>query len=139
MVFLSACSVADAENASFSGENVDIANAFAVAGVPDVVGLMWPVSSLVATKVASYFWEFLSDHFPEGEILDGDLVARALQMAVIMTAASYPDDPLMWAGFIHVGGMGSQSLADVRGNADDEENWVTTDDESGVSEDDVQS
>lgn len=121
LVFLSACSVADTESQAFSDENLDIANSFAVAGVPDVVGSMWPVSSLVATEVASHFWHFLSHFFPEGEILLGDVVARALQTAILATASKYPDDPLMWAGFIHVGGMGSLSLADVRGNADDEE------------------
>ncbi|MCJ1224402.1 hypothetical protein MMC12_001047 [Toensbergia leucococca] len=138
LVFLSACSVADTESPSFSDENLDIANSFSVAGVPDVVGSMWPVESSVATKVASVFWHFLSDFFPNGGILDGDLVARALQTAILVTGSSYPGDPLMWAGFIHIGGMGSRSLADVRGNADDdnEEDWTSTDDEIYASEDD---
>ena len=109
LVFLSACSVADAESATFSDKNLDIATSFAVAGVPDVVGSMWPISSSVATEVAGMFWQFLSDFFPQGGVLDGELVARALQMAVLTTACKHPADPLMWAGFIHVGGMGSLS------------------------------
>lgn len=121
LVFLSACSVADAGSVAFSEENLNIVNSFAVTGVPDVVGSMWPVSSSVATKVVSTFWKCSSDFFPKEEVLDGELVAWALQAAIFTTATSYPNDPLMWAGFIHVGGMGSQSLADVRGNADDEE------------------
>ena len=120
LVFLSACSVADSGSVAFSDENLDIANSFAVAGVPDVVGSMWPVSSLVATEVAGFFWGFLSHFCPEGRILNGGLVAQALHIA-ILTTTSFPQDPLMWAGFIHVGGMGSRSLADVRGNADDKE------------------
>ena len=137
LVFLSACSVADAESVAFSDENLNISNAFAVAGVPDVVGSMWPVSSSIATQVASTFWKFLSDFFPDGQILDGDLVARALHLAICTTATSYPDDPLMWAGFIHVGGMGCRTLADVRGNPDDEEDWISTDDESVPSGDEI--
>ena len=116
---------------------MNISNAFAVAGVPDVVGSMWPVSSSIATQVASTFWKFLSDFFPDGQILDGDLVARALHLAICATATSYPEDPLMWAGFIHIGGMGCRTLADVRGNPDDEEDWISTDDESVPSGDEI--
>ena len=64
LVFLSACSVVDTASAHFSEENLDIANSFSVAGVQDVLGSMWPVSSSVATEVASTFWGFLSDFFP---------------------------------------------------------------------------
>lgn len=100
---------------------MDIANSFSVAGVPDVVGSMWPVSSSVATEVASTLWGFLSDFFPEGEILEGESMARALQIAILNATTSHPGDPLMWAGFIHVRGMGSRSLSNVRSDANDEE------------------
>lgn len=134
LVFFSAYSAADAANEDLSEENLDTANEFAVLGVPDVVGSMWPVSSSVATQVASTLWIFLSYFFPNGGILEEDLVAPALYFAVLTAAGAPLDDPLAWAGFIRVGGMGSRSLGDVRGSADDDENWVTTDDESAASE-----
>ncbi|KAI9753765.1 MAG: hypothetical protein M4579_004999 [Chaenotheca gracillima] len=134
LVFLSACSVADAESESFSEENLDIVNSFAVAGVPHVVGSMWPVSSQIATRISTGFWQFLSHFFPDGTMLEGDLVARALQIAVLLAAVEYPEDPLMWAGFIHIGGMSSQPLEgvdeDVEVVEDSDDGWVTTDDES---------
>ena len=64
-------------------------------------------------------------------------MARALQIAILKAATSHFGDPLMWAGFIHVGGMGSRSLSDVRGNANDEEDSKKTDDESGALEDET--
>ncbi|KAI4258686.1 MAG: hypothetical protein LQ352_001112 [Teloschistes flavicans] len=133
LVFLSACSVADSESRSFSDENLDIANSFAIAGVPDVVGSMWEVESSVATAVAQHFWSFLSHFFPDGGILSGELVARALQVAVLITAGDWKGDPLTWAGFIHIGGMGSNSLADVRGDEDNEDVPPTIDSESQKS------
>ncbi|KAL8770821.1 MAG: hypothetical protein Q9203_001941 [Teloschistes exilis] len=138
LVFLSACSVADAEDPTFSDENLDIANSFAVAGVPDIVGSMWEVESSVAIAVARWFWHFLSRFFPKGgQVFDGDLVARALQVAIIITSGDWRDDPLTWAGFIHIGGMSSNSLADVRGREDDEDVSTTADSESQKSGDEA--
>ncbi|KAL9580920.1 MAG: hypothetical protein Q9212_004201 [Teloschistes hypoglaucus] len=138
LVFLSACSVADAEDPSFSDENLDIANSFAVAGVPDIVGSMWEVESSVAIAVARWFWHFLSSFFPKGgQVFSGDLVARALQVAIIITSGDWHGDPLTWAGFIHIGGMSSNSLADVRDGEDDEEVSTTADSESGKSGDEA--
>ncbi|KAL8737428.1 MAG: hypothetical protein Q9181_001674 [Wetmoreana brouardii] len=124
LVFLSACSVADAETQDFSDENVHIANSFAVAGVPDVVGSMWEVESSVATAVAQVFWDFLCHFMPDGDVLEGELVARALQLAVTVVAADWREDPLTWAGFIHVGGMGSATLEDVRDEKTDNDDKV---------------
>ena len=130
VVFLSACSVADPGRQELSDENPDIANSFAVAGVPNVVGSMWEVETSVATAVARLFWSFLDKFFPEGGVLTGELVACALHVAVIITAGDWRGDPLMWAGFIHIGGMGSGSLANVRGDSDNKN------DDSGDENDD---
>ncbi|KAI4205107.1 MAG: hypothetical protein LQ350_000734 [Teloschistes chrysophthalmus] len=138
LVFLSACSVADAEDPTYSDENLDIANAFAAAGVPDIVGSMWEVESSVAIAVARWFWDFLSKFFPKGgRVFDGELVARALQVAILITSGDWRGDPLTWAGFIHIGGMGSKSLADVRDGEDDEEVSTTADSESQKSGDEA--
>ncbi|KAL9594363.1 MAG: hypothetical protein Q9219_007077 [cf. Caloplaca sp. 3 TL-2023] len=127
LVFLSACSVADAESQDFSGENLDIANAFAVAGVPDVVGSMWEVESSVASAVAETFWNFLCYFMPKYDVLEGELVARALQVAVTVVSGDWRGDPLTWAGFIHVGGMGSATLKDVREDESDDDEKVAMD------------
>ena len=113
LVFLSACSVADTENKSFSDENLDIANAFAVAGVPNVVGSMWPVSSSVATTLSGWFWNYLNWRLSKGTGLDGGMVAQALHIATIEAASRYVNDPLMWAGFIHIGAMGGDASDDA--------------------------
>lgn len=144
LVFLSACSVADAESEEFSDKNLDIANSFAVAGVSDVVGSMWKVESSVATAVASRFWRILSTFFSEEGVFTGELVARALYIAVLITGGDWREDSLTWAGFIHVDSMGSESLTKMRDNSDnkkdksgDEKNYsddedllTTTDDRS---------
>lgn len=57
-------------------------------------------------------------------------MAQALNIATIAAVMDNPGDPMMWAGFIHIGGMASHSLAKMRGNEDeDEESASTTDGE----------
>ena len=41
------------------------------------------------------------------------MVAQALHIATIEAASRYVNDPLMWAGFIHIGAMGGDASDDA--------------------------
>ncbi|KAL8702674.1 MAG: hypothetical protein Q9201_004155 [Fulgogasparrea decipioides] len=105
VAFLSSCFSADISKPTFFEESMDICSTLNLAGVHDVVGSMWPVSDIVAAQVAEVFWSLFDRFRPDGgEDHVSRLVARALNYAVLITATKHPDEPLAWAGFVHVGG-----------------------------------
>ena len=105
VAFLSACSTADAKEPILFEEGLDICTAFNVAGIPNVIGSIWPVPNVVGADMAGAFWESLSESMPDGGEMEAHVVALALNRATRRMMVKYPDDPLSWAGFIHSGGL----------------------------------
>lgn len=80
---------------------------------------LWPVPSSVATTLPGWFWNFLGWRLSEGNSLEGGMIAQALHMATIEAAFRSVNDPLMWASFIHIGGMSGDASDDgVKAAAD---------------------
>ena len=107
VAFLSSCSSADVADRTLIEENLDICNTLNLAGVCDVVGSIWPVSTKVGEKVADLFWQLYDKllSVPPNDECSFGFVVRALNLALMLTALEVGMyEPLKWAGFIHVGG-----------------------------------
>lgn len=109
VIFLSACWTAASSNRHYSDANSTILDAFVDAGVPDVVGSMWSVSSTTALMIAAGFWSCLS-HSVDQNVS----VAQMLHYAMLICAFARHEDLINWGGFIHTGGFNSVSLDDIR-------------------------
>ena len=102
LAFLAACSTADVPDESLADENLHIVNAFQIAGFPHVIGSLWPANNLVCPTLAKAFYSALgryTNQYP----LSNDLVAFAINYAVMTLIVEYPGEPRLWAGFVHMG------------------------------------
>lgn len=122
VVFVAACWAASSGSFQFSDEHTSILGAFASAGVPDVIGSMWPVSSTVASFVADKFWLGFSAHKN-----CSCSAAVMLHCAILVCAISRPEHLLDWGGFIHVGGHGSLSSDECGACMNSEPEFFTCD------------
>ncbi|KAI1823626.1 CHAT domain-containing protein [Xylaria intraflava] len=102
IAYLSACSTAQVKATRLMNESLHITSAFQVAGFAHVIGTMWPVSDHVSIDVARYFYEFLSQS-GEGAMSSDRVVAAALRNAVVKIRREYPDNPRVWAPYLHFG------------------------------------
>ena len=95
VAFLSACSTADTKEPVLFEEGLDVCTAFNVAGIPNVIGSIWPVPNVVGADMAGAFWEIISDRMADGgKTEEGHVVALALNRATRRMMVKYPDDPL---------------------------------------------
>ncbi|KAK3317363.1 CHAT domain-containing protein [Cercophora scortea] len=106
LAFLSACSTAEVAVPALASEGIHLASAFQLAGFPHVVGSLWPVDDDVCVDVAGRFYRGLlaseGANAGRNDEVDGR-VARALREAVVGVQKEHPDNPELWAPFVHFG------------------------------------
>lgn len=93
LVYLSACHTAVA-GTTLPDEAISIAAAFLAAGSRNVIGTLWTVEDSDAAMAASHFYKALRG--------SGD-PARALHNAVTELRARFPEQPAVWATYVHLG------------------------------------
>jgi CHAT domain-containing protein len=77
---------------------VHIAGAFHLAGYRHVIAAMWPVLDGVAAEVAQQVYMMLR---PGDTTVNN--TAAILHHAVGEVRSYYPDEPIVWASFAHIG------------------------------------
>lgn len=77
-------------------EAIHLASAFQLAGIPHVVGSLWPI----VDEVASEFCEVFYEHMEAAPEMDP---ALALHSTTIELRSRYPGAPLLWAAMVHLG------------------------------------
>lgn len=101
LAYLSACSTAENLAIKLADETIHLASAFQLAGFTHVLATMWPSNDDACMDVANGFYSSLFD----GETSDDKhrKVAMALHNAVKRLRDKRPNNPLIWAPFIHTG------------------------------------
>ncbi|GGP82700.1 CHAT domain-containing protein [Streptomyces melanogenes] len=95
LAYLSACQTATG-GTRLPDESLHLAAALHLAGFRQVVGTLWPVRDTLAADVAEDFYSAIG-----AKGLDG--VAEAIAGATRRLRDRYPLEPLLWAGFVHMG------------------------------------
>ena len=97
LAFLSACQTATG-NTLLLDESIHLAAAMQMLGYQHVIGTLWTIADAAAPDVAETVYRSLN---ADGQ----DLVhtAEALHVAVKKLQVRYPDQPLLWAPYIHFG------------------------------------
>ena len=98
LAYLSACSTGD-QVPWLTDEAVHITGAFQLAGYPHVIGTLWPVDDQTSADLCTAVYRQLAG--PSG--LCPGRAPHALHDAVRDLRADYPDEPVHWAGYVHVG------------------------------------
>ena len=101
IAYLSACSTAENKAAQLLDEVIHVVSGFQVAGIPHVVGCLWPAGDSECVEVARRFYSSVLQR-SWSATGNGD-VARALQEAVMAVRAEDINMPLNWAQFVHYG------------------------------------
>jgi CHAT domain-containing protein len=106
LAYLSACQTADNRGAANYGEGIHLSTAFLLAGVPSVVGSLWPVKDMHSANMAKVTYNNMKD----GQGKNVDKIAYSLHQGVRQlkdeTQRRRPritSDPLVWAMYIHMG------------------------------------
>ncbi|KAJ5101293.1 hypothetical protein NUU61_003515 [Penicillium alfredii] len=99
IAYLSACSTAENQAELLADEVLHIASGFQTAGFAHVLASLWPSNDTVCVDVAANFYSCLRD---AGQI-NHKSVALALNRSVRAVRERFPKQPLLWAGYIHVG------------------------------------
>jgi tetratricopeptide (TPR) repeat protein len=110
LAYLSACHTASIRDFNLVDESINLSAAIQLAGYPSVVGTLWQVGDIDSVEVAKDVYEWMLDG---GDRLNTRLSAEGLHRAVrslrdrtrIVPAFEMkaPNDPLIWAPYIHVG------------------------------------
>jgi CHAT domain/Tetratricopeptide repeat len=100
LAYLSACSTTDT-SPLMTDEALHITSAFQLAGYRHVIGTLWPVDDLAATRIAAEVYDHLTSHGTQPPATAN--TALALHHAVRRLRSDHPDTPIMWASHIHVG------------------------------------
>ncbi|MEU4194181.1 CHAT domain-containing protein [Kribbella sp. NPDC026611] len=90
--FLSACETARGD-AGVPDESLHLAGTLFLAGCPQVIGTIWPVSDAASVDVVADVYDELPAAGP----------ASALHAAVAKVRRRYPDDPMRWASHVYFG------------------------------------
>jgi hypothetical protein len=98
IVYLSACETA-LGGAALADESIHLAGALQLAGYRQAIGTLWRVPDAVAADVAERVYERLS----HGNSLRIDEIATALHETVRWLRDTNPDQPFLWAAYIHAG------------------------------------
>lgn len=99
LAYLSACSTADNPAADLADEVIHIASGFQLAGFSHVLAAMWPSESKVCKEISADFYHSLFNGSGKGH----REVRVAFHEAVRKVQRKYPQSPLKWAPFIHMG------------------------------------
>jgi CHAT domain len=110
--FLSAChsaSLGDSTNSRLLSESISLSSAIQLAGYPSVIGTLWKVTERDSATVAKdVYVEMLVGNRLESE-RSAEILHHAVRRLRARTAdqggfrRKIPDDPLLWAPFIHIG------------------------------------
>jgi CHAT domain-containing protein/tetratricopeptide (TPR) repeat protein len=98
LAVLSACSTAR-PGARLVDEVIHLTSGFQLAGYRHVVATMWPLADQLAVAFAEQMYSGLV----QSGTFTADLSALATHWATRSIRAGYPDRPLLWAPFLHVG------------------------------------
>jgi tetratricopeptide (TPR) repeat protein len=98
LAVLSACRTAEG-GVYLADEALTVAAAFHVSGYRHVIATLWPILDEYTPVIAQAIYEGLSK---EGR-RDTGHTAEALHHAVDRVRTQHPDDPLLWAPYIHIG------------------------------------
>ena len=100
LAYLSACSTAAPAPAA-ADQPTHVAAAFQVAGFPQVIATLWPVSDTAATQMASEFYTNLT-HNGQTSAAAVD-AAAALHHSSRLLRDTHPGVPTAWAAHVHFG------------------------------------
>ncbi len=100
LAYLSACSTAAPAPAA-ADEPTHVAAAFQVAGFPQVIATLWPVSDTAALQTASDFYANLTRN-GQASAATGD-AATALHHSSRLLRDTHPRVPTAWAAHVHFG------------------------------------
>jgi hypothetical protein len=101
IMYLSACSTADASARKLLDEVLHLGNGFQLVGFSHVVATLWEVENVEAGKVAQGFYGGIRGD-GRGYLGEG-VIARALHNIVKKQRDKQEDDPLTWAAQVHFG------------------------------------
>jgi tetratricopeptide (TPR) repeat protein len=96
LVVLAACSTARADTV-LTQESLSLSSALLSAGVGQVVATLWPVLDVSSARMTERFYARLAQ---QQHALDA---ATALADATEAMRTLYPDNPFLWAPYIHLG------------------------------------
>jgi CHAT domain-containing protein len=100
LAYLSACSTA-APRPMGTDEPAHIAAAFQLAGYPQVIATLWPVSDTSAVRIADQFYRYLTgDGCHPIHTRDS---AQALHHSTRLLRTSHPHLPTAWGAHVHIG------------------------------------
>ncbi|KIW19100.1 hypothetical protein PV08_03392 [Exophiala spinifera] len=102
LAFLSACSTAAVQAVGLEEESLHLATAFQMAGFPHAVGALWPTDDNACTRIAELFYDNLIRMRPQGGLGYAD-PSSALRKATLQLRSEFPEQPSIWAPFIHIG------------------------------------
>jgi CHAT domain-containing protein len=108
--FLSSCYAAKCLDLKLLDESIHLSAAFQLAGFPYVVGTLWQVTDYHSAIIARDVYAHMSKG---GKKIEVSRSAEALHLAVRRLrgesqkvagiSRAVPDDPILWAGYIHMG------------------------------------
>jgi tetratricopeptide (TPR) repeat protein len=101
IAYLSACSTAEVKTQKLADESLHLTSAFQMAGFAHVIGSLRPADDRICARVARFFYLFLLDNEDSMDL--NRAVPEALNYAVRRISKDHPNDPSLWAPFIHLG------------------------------------
>jgi hypothetical protein len=102
IVYLSACSTAEVKDNKLRDEGLHITSAFQIAGFSHAIGSLWSANDNICVKVAEAFYGYLTQNGSTTRF-SNDQVAKALRSAILSIQSQHPEDPSIWAQFVHFG------------------------------------
>jgi hypothetical protein len=82
-------------------ESLHLTSAFQMAGFAHVIGSLRPADDQICTQVAKLFYSFLLSNQDSTDL--NRAVPEALNYVVRQISKEHPNDPSLWAPFIHLG------------------------------------
>ncbi len=109
LAYLSACHSASSRDLSLLGESINLSSAIQLAGYPTVIGTLWQVTDKHSTEIAKdvYNWILVENKLnTERSAESWHRAVRSLRERTRILPGftkDVPDDPLIWAPYIHIG------------------------------------
>ncbi len=105
VAFLSACNSAESETSGLHDESIHIAAGFQLAGFRHVIGTLWYAVDDACVEITKEFYRSLFSDANTTDVIQSfdENVAAALHEAIGALREEEPDQPLMWAPFVHFG------------------------------------
>ncbi|KAF3931052.1 hypothetical protein ABW20_dc0104803 [Dactylellina cionopaga] len=103
LAYLSACCTAQNSAVKLTDEMIHIANAFQLAGYPNVVGTLWEAQNVSAKAMATDFYKILLDGSSHDSKLNGIAIALHQAMQNLRHDKAWKSQFLAWTPFIHIG------------------------------------